>query len=42
MLGALHNVEKYSEKSCEPSVSIILSIYGNNFLDLSFSKVALN
>lgn len=42
MLGALHNVEKYSEKSCEPDVSIILNIYGNNFLDFNFSKVALN
>lgn len=40
--GALHNVEKYSEKSCEPNVSIILSLYGNNFLDFNFSKVALH
>lgn len=42
MLGALYNVEKYSEKDCQPNASIVLSIYVNNSLDFNLSKMDLN
>lgn len=42
MLGALYNVEKYSEKGCQPNASIVLSIDVNDFLDFNLYKMDLN